>query len=178
MKNILFFLFCMISFSLQAAVYESQDSNGRIVYSDTPSSNAKQLDIPTSPAVSVPVQNKKVIDEVTKINPAEIIIDKNKKKPYTSLTITSPVNEQTFQNQRDIPVEVTIEPKLQKGDMLQLMLDGLPRSEPSMSTTLHILQADRGSHQVSVALINEKQQVIKQSNSVTIFVMYAHVGTQ
>ncbi|MDR3491225.1 MAG: DUF4124 domain-containing protein [Gammaproteobacteria bacterium] len=173
MKKIILFLLLIYPYSLQAAaVYESVDNNGNTIYSDSPSPNAKQLEI-TPTQTAQPIINNVQPKEKKSVE----IIAHEKNKPYTKFSLTAPHDEDTFQNQRDIPVEVSIEPKLQKGDKVQLLLDGHPNGDAVESTTLHLLQPERGSHTVSVALLDENQKVLMQTNSITIFVMYAHIGS-
>jgi hypothetical protein len=157
------------------------DSNGNTVYSDIPSAQAKQLDISTGankehqPPAPKPV-NTSVTKSATDEAVSEAVEKDDVKKPYTAFSISSPVEQDTFQNQRDIPVEIKIDPELQKGDTIQLMVDGQANGGAQASTHLQVHQLDRGTHQVYAVLFDGQKQ-LRESNRVTFYVHYAHVGS-
>jgi hypothetical protein len=97
-------------------------------------------------------------------------------KPYTSFSIISPADQETIQNQPDVTVSLKVEPALQGSDKIQVYVDGKAWGEPQAATTISLGRLDRGTHQLSAAIVDANHKVVKQSNSVTAYFQYAHVG--
>lgn len=174
-------LLCFVSLVCYAAVYMQVDKNGAVSYSDSATPTSVAVDVPEGNTVSAPeppqsktrnVKNPSIgpnKDGGWDVNPAVPA----SYLPYTSFTIVSPVDEQTFQNQRDIPVEFALEPKLQQRDTIQLYVDGKPYREPWATQHAAIYQVDRGTHTIYAELLDKDRKMLKTSNTVTIFIHYA-----
>ena len=170
----LFFL--VFSLPVKAeTVYKQVDNSGSIVYTDTPPTNGNAVDnsenistvstpknIAPSPASekSIPTQN-----------PAE-------RKVYSAFSIQSPKDQDTLQNERELSVELALNPELQEGDKIQLVIDGTPYGSPSSSTHQAVGQLNRGSHQISAVLMDKNNNVLKQSGTITVYVHYAAIGVK
>jgi hypothetical protein len=169
----LLLLLMFVSLVCAAAVYMQTDSNDNVSYSDTPSPNAKQVDVPmpstiqTAPAVTT--KHKVDESEAQGLGPTE-------HQPYTEFEIASPQDQQTFQNTRDIPVELDAAPRLQKGDSIQLFVDGAKYRDPWFTQHTAIYLLDRGTHTITAELMDDKGQPLKTSNTVTVFIHYAALG--
>jgi hypothetical protein len=174
MKFILLLLL-FVSLVCGAAVFMQTDSNGNFSYSDSPSPNAKQIDVPmlstiqTAPAVTARRKGPDGESQPGGLGPTL-------HQPYTQFQIVSPQDQQTFQNQRDIPVELDAMPRLQKNDSIQLYVDGVKYREPWFSQHCEIYLLDRGTHTVYAELLDSDGAALKTSNSVTIFIHYHSVG--
>lgn len=173
MKNMIkFLLFIVLITSLiigYATVYMSIDKNGNVSYSDTPSRNANVVNAPeTSRFQPKPLPSPDASVQTTEPN----------KNNYTAFAISDPIDQQTFQNQRDIPVSFVVTPNLQATDKIQLYLDNKPYGPAKTATNFLLLQLDRGSHQIYAELLDSNQTVLLKTNSITIFVHYAAVGGQ
>lgn len=172
---ILFIILCLFSLSTFANVYQQVDEHGTTVYSDTPLSNqAKKVELPgaqnyeSPPSITTPPP--KTTTATTTVSIAE-----EARKPYTTFLIISPKDQETIQNQPIIYVEVQLDPKLQAGDVIQLFLDGKPFGSPSNSTHLQMSLVDRGTHQLSAVIVDANQKIVKESNSITMYVQ--RIGT-
>jgi hypothetical protein len=157
------FTFC------EAAIYQQSDSTGNITYSDVAlSDEAAIMDNNET------LPNKIYSPQTTPIS--VVSIKKNSSStsephiPYTVFTIASPLNGETFQNAVSIPVSMTLEPELQKGDTIQLYVDGQTWHAPSASTQLSLYEIERGTHQVKAKVIDSTKTKIQESNNVTIYV--------
>jgi len=163
-----------------AAIYMQQDSHGNVTYSDTPlTSTAKEITVqppdtvssPASSSVNLPSNSAPVIPPppVTAIpTSTEPVIDQGQR--YTNFFISSPTDQQTIQNQPTIPVEITLEPKLQTGNTIQLILDGQPAGSAVASVHPALGLVERGRHQLSAVILDQNQRILQQSNTITIFV--------
>jgi hypothetical protein len=154
-------------------IYTETDNKGNMSYSDTPLKNSKLTEIPKvdSTPSSPPSIQTTLPTPPTSLNPSE------DKKIYMAFSISSPSDQETFQNQRAIPVTIKIEPALQKGDKIQLYVDGTAYGNTAESTSFITGQLERGSHTLSAALIDKNQVTTKQTNTITIYVQYARLGT-
>lgn len=158
-----------------AAIYQQTDKNGNTVYSDTPlNHNAEKVILPSISEVRS--SSGQANTSVSMIQPQTPFSTKESiKKPYIVFSITSPENETTFHNQPVIPVIIKLEPELQKGDKIQLVLDGAPQGPAVASTTLALLQVNRGTHQLSATLL-DNNQAIKQSNTITLYIHHTSIN--
>lgn len=147
-----------------SAVYMHKDSNGNIIYSDTPLDNAAKINVPTVLNYVPSTQSS----AVTKDNAKSLIALTEKK--YTDFEIISPKDQDTIQNQPIFPVILNIKPELQKGDKVQLILDNQIYGIAQESTQIQLDQVERGTHQLYAVLLDKEQRVIQQSNVITIYV--------
>jgi hypothetical protein len=187
MKYFLLAIILLVSITCGAAIYMQHDANGNVSYSDMPSPNALRVDLPppTTTQFSTPqappvnsnaVTNKASVEKGKKGGADAGNADADTHQPYTVFFISSPTDQQTFQNQRDLPVEISITPALQKGDSIQLSVDGAKLGGPRETTHFQLNQMPRGSHQVTATLLDENQGEIRQASPISFFVHYAAVG--
>ncbi len=181
-----------------ADVYVHVDANGNTYYSDTPTTQkakpvalpplsvtySSQSKAPAQTTTEPKVETQSISQpETEKQNgtpeesaPAESTPTLSTSATYKTFAISSPTAEQTFQNQRDITVTLTTDPELQSGDKIQILIDNTKFGAPQASTSFNFYNLDRGSHTFRAILYNANNEEIKQSNSVTIYIHYAHVG--
>lgn len=168
-----FYLFALLIFiftSSNAAVYMQTDKNGNITYSDIPLPQSKEIELPSIINTTPSVQQSSEV--ITNDSQEEVI-----NHPYTQFSILSPKDQETIQNQPTINVDIALKPNLQKGDKIQLLLDGKLIGDPAASIHLQLPLIERGVHQLYAVIINEKQQVIQQTNPVTIFIHRANLNS-
>ena len=181
-NRLAFFLLLFLAFYnfSYAAVYMSQE-NGTTTYSDAPLSNSQEIDIPN---VSSTVSTKPISSSTSTPTTPEglenlppIQPDKPGKLPYTELTIVSPKDQETFQNQPSIPIRLKVTPQLQANDKIQLLVDGNLWGEARSSTNFSLTEISRGVHSVSAVLLGEDQKVILTSNQISIFVQRSNLNS-
>jgi hypothetical protein len=174
-----YFLFLLLFVTLVcgAAVYMQVDKNGGVSYSDNPSENATVVNVPQINTVSTPQPPVlKKIKNANTANQEAPPLGPTKHVDYSDFSITSPQDQQTFQNERDIPVEVNLVPALQLNDTIQLYVDGKKYRDPWATPHLEIYLLDRGQHTVSADLLDDHGIAVLHSNTVTIFVHYHSIG--
>jgi hypothetical protein len=88
---------------------------------------------------------------------------------YRTFLIITPQDQENIQNQVTIPVEVKLEPNLQSGNKVMLVLDGKPQGVGVASTHLTLGNVERGQHTLSAVIVDSNNQVLSRSNSVTIY---------
>lgn len=173
MKYSVFIIILCMSFISHAAIFIQQDKNGNTIYSDTPlDSNAKRLKMPTGN--SLPSQTPESVPMTTHITPqvteTTSLGSENARQDYTSFVIVSPKDQENIQNLQVIPVEVKTVPDLLEGDKVLLLLDGNPWGSPLPTTQLQMENVERGQHSLAAAIVDKDQKVVKQTNTITIYV--------
>ncbi len=157
-----------------AEIYRTVDKDGVVTYSDQPAIKAEVINLP-------PANISTSGTPSTLNNPAE----KNtvsSKSSYQLFVISEPKDNATFQNAESIPVTVEIQPALIKGDMMQLIMDGMPilQKQAGLQFSIPKVIGDktilaRGAHALQVVLYNQNQQEIMRTQTITINVHYASI---
>jgi hypothetical protein len=178
MKIVLMIGLLIFSILASAEIYMQTDPNGSVIYSDTPTQGAKIITLPESNALS----------SITASHPAAPAAEKStdgkeavpaqvtKNSPYTRFLIDSPLDKQTITNQQEIPLTVVVEPELQKGDTIQVYLDGKSPQGAAAKTTFELTNVERGEHQLYAVIRDQDSNLLKQSQTITVYIHYAHVG--
>jgi len=180
MRYLFFLVLFCISLICSADIYTRIDKNGNISYSDTPlgthSVKIKAPEVSTVPSTSTQ-QDQQQDNSLQSSQLSNHSAPIHSKKPYTTFTISSPAEQETLQNQPMIVVKVVVAPPLQEGDTIQLFLDGTPWGDARATTQFELTAPNRGTHQLSAKILDSNMQILKVSNSNTIYVHQAHVGT-
>ncbi|MHC8398486.1 DUF4124 domain-containing protein [Pseudomonas sp. MDT1-17] len=149
---------CLIALPVTAEVFTYVDAQGNRVYTDQPGAgNAKRVPMATSnrmyanPTGAAPMTAAK----------------KNEAKPlfhYDMLRVLVPEPDATVRsNAGEIIVSVTSEPGLQRGHRYRLLLDGQPTAEPGPSPVFALSNIDRGSHNLSVEILDEQSRIVERT---------------
>lgn len=181
MKQLLIvILLFLCSLSGYSAIYERSNQNGDTVYSDVPASNSQPIHLPRANAtISTP---SSATPSASTPTPSQgftpTSLPTTERKPYVLFVMTDPADQETFQNQRDIPLKIEVKPSLQPGDTIQLFLDGKPIGEASADLNqLALHQLDRGEHHISAALMDSNGHLLKKTDPITIFIHYSAIPT-
>ena len=147
-----------------AAIYQTTDEQGNVVFSDEPSSGAEPVDLPPLPTYSAPKYRAPAAARDSSGKPAA--------KGYSSLRIRQPEPDATIRdNTGAVAVAVAIEPKLNQaaGHRLQFLLDGQPVGDPGTQTSTTLSNVDRGAHQVQAAVLDASGNELKRSDTVNFY---------
>ncbi|TBN44184.1 DUF4124 domain-containing protein [Pseudomonas sp. BGI-2] len=149
---------CLIALPVTAEVFTYVDAQGNRVYTDQPGSgNAKRVPLATSNRMTAnPTGARPVIAE-----------QKNVERPlfhYDMLRVLVPEPDATVRsNAGELIVSVTNEPGLQRGHRYRLLLDGQPTAEPGLSPVFALSNIDRGSHNLSVEILDEQGRTVERT---------------
>ncbi|MHC8392311.1 DUF4124 domain-containing protein [Pseudomonas sp. LB3P93] len=149
---------CLIALPVTAEVFTYVDAHGNRVYTDQPGpGNAKRVPLATSNRMSAnPTGARPVIAE-----------QKNEERPlfhYDMLRVLVPEPDATVRsNAGELIVSVTNEPGLQRGHRYRLLLDGQPTAEPGLSPVFALSNIDRGSHNLSVEILDEQGRTVERT---------------
>ncbi len=145
-------LIFLLLFSSQGLtdIYRWVDSGGTVVYSDEERPGAELIELPSSATTtySAPKIQSITTDEVTQDQPPV---------PDYKISITAPAaNESIWVNNGDVKVTLSIEPalSLDRGDAVQLYIDGQTVGEPQATLNYQFNNLSRGSHEIKANIIN------------------------
>lgn len=143
-------------------IYRGTDEEGNVSFSDQPVADAQEIKLP--PLTVLP--GTKTLD-------LELQIDDPLSKPvkYRLIEITSPKHDSTVQiNTQNLPISANVMPPIRRdlGHKIQILMDGKVLVENKSSFILD--EADRGSHQLSAQVVDESNNVIAESETVTVHV--------
>jgi hypothetical protein len=172
---------CLIglSFASYAAIYVNQTKSGDIEYTDTPTGSSQPIDIPavnTTPGSAVTqsaaatTTTKAPTSPTTDMHNNPEAIAATAPSTYSTFEIIAPKAEETIQNQAVLSVQMSVEPKLNPDDKIQILVDGSTVGTPSSSIYQEIPNIDRGTHTLSAAIINSQKQEVKRTGTITIYV--------
>ena len=162
-KNNLLILVLISSCSSYAELYKGIDSEGNVVYSDTPFEDAEKY---TLPPISV-IDTQKAKAEKK---------DAEEKKPaefkYTDFDIASPANKQTIRNQPDVVVSLKLKPGLntEEGHSIWLLLNGEAVVKNTQSLSLQLGRLSRGAYNLQAQVRNKEGKTILRTRTSVIFV--------
>jgi len=160
MKRLLILL-VLITGTVQAEIYKSQNEKGEWVYSDKPSPSAERMKLPplstyTPPALqSAPARQEEAEDV------------------YKSMAFVEPENNATIRdNEGVVDASVRIEPllKSQQGHKIQFYLDESPYGAPGVGLKLTLKNVERGSHVLSARVLNAEDAVVFSATPVTFHI--------
>ncbi|MCO8310514.1 DUF4124 domain-containing protein [Pseudomonas mandelii] len=146
---------CLISLPAMAEVFTYIDAQGNRVFTDQPGTrNAKRVPLATSNRMSA--------------NPSGAApMTATKTKPlfhYDMLRVLVPDPDATIRSTAgELIVSVTSEPGLQQGHRYRLLLDGQPTAEPGPSPVFALSNIDRGSHHLSVEILDEQGRTVERT---------------
>ncbi len=138
----------------QADIYRKVE-NGQVIFSDHPFDGAEKIEL--SPLNTVPADSSEaqVMESAGKPGAAST---------YT-VSISSPVDQQTYNYAQPIALAARVEPGLNAGERMVWTLDGQPLSPAEHS----LGRLERGQHGVQVQVYDLHQKLLA-SASVTFFV--------
>ncbi len=148
-------------------IYRWVDDNGNQVYSDQPGENAEKIELQKSMTYS-PVQIPEITDSPT--TDEQESSEEAESAPNYKLKIVSPEDDAGIRvNNGNVMVNLQILPALvtERGDLIQLYLDGLPSGMPLAQLNFMLENLDRGTHKLSAAVLNVSGEVVAQSETIT-----------
>ncbi|RAI66321.1 penicillin-binding protein [Pseudomonas fluorescens] len=150
----------LIALPASAEVFMYVDAQGNRAFTDQPkSSNAKRVALTKSNQMAAhPITAAPLIAATT---PEEQPVFH-----YDLLRILVPEPDATIRsNTGEVIVSATNEPGLQPGHRYRLLLDGQPTADPGLSPVFPLSNIDRGSHTLSVEILDEQGRIVERTAS-------------
>lgn len=161
-----------LPYPAQAVICKSLDENGVVSYTDAPVSECEN-----------PVRLRGYSRysprpfESSTANGTDGEDAADAEKPYTGLRIVQPANDATIRsNAGKVSVQMTLEPALQAGHKIQLLVDGNPLGEPIAASDMVLSGVERGTHQLSARVVDGKGEVKGNMNTVTFHLRQEALG--
>jgi hypothetical protein len=131
-----------------AEIWRWKDANGGVHYSDSPVPGAERIEVhaskPGTPGTTPPVTYS------NSASAAEPAADR-----YTRCAVQQPANDAVLQASEPVTVSLAIEPGLQPGHRIQVLLNGAPYMDWPETLTSHILGTMyRGSYTLAVRVLD------------------------
>ncbi|MFW0753139.1 DUF4124 domain-containing protein [Pseudomonas sp. H11T01] len=163
------FIFLLIALPAAAQIYKYTDAAGNTAYSNQPPDGAKAQPVELPPLNSVQRQPPS--------KPAPPVEAGSREQPrsaYEVLELTGLPSEEALRaNNGTFTVDVLLQPRLQGGHRLRLLLDGQPYGQPSNVPRLQLVDIDRGEHSLAVQVL-DGDSVVQQSPTATFTVQRVH----
>ncbi len=162
---------CILGVASAAGIYKWVDSQGVVHYGDEPGqSSAEKMGRLPGLSTYAPPPIKVEPDESATAETEEQAVS------YRSIRIIKPENGETIRSNPGIVVVfIALEPPLGKTDHIRLMLDGKSVAGKYNKTVVQLDNVDRGEHQLSVAVHNNKGKQLKSSASHTFYLHKAQI---
>lgn len=171
MRPLLACLLLALALPVSAQIYKYIDANGNTVFTNQPPDG--------TPAESVNLPPTNTVDMQTPSIPADTSDNSSAQSaaPYSVLSLTGiPDDEAMRANNGTFVVGVSIQPRLQPGHRLRLILDGEPYGQASNVPSLQLTNVDRGEHSLAVAVV-AGERIIQQSATETFTVQRVSVNS-
>jgi hypothetical protein len=170
MRPFLPFLLLLLVLPAAAQIYKYTDANGNTAYSSQPPDGTR------SQAVELPPLNS-VERQPTAPSPASPMQTTSKhatRAAYEVLELSGLPSEEALRaNNGTFTVDVLLQPRLQGGHRLRLLLDGQPYGQPGNVPRLQLVNVDRGEHSLAVQVL-DGETVVQQSPTTTFTVQRVH----
>lgn len=151
-------LLCLLPlpFAVAATVYTYKDADGNTVFTDQARPGARRIEV--TPTNSVTPVAKPVRRAAPSAPPAAV------QQRYQMLRILTPLPDAGVQ-QEDGAMIVTLasDPGLYEGNYYRVLLDDNPAGDPSPSPVFSLQNIDRGAHQLSAEIIDDRGHVIERT---------------
>jgi len=150
-------LLLLTTLHASAEVFTYVDAQGNRVFTDQPRGNAKRVPMTTSNRMSAnPTGAAPLIEAKKTTEPAPF--------HYDMLRVLVPEPDATLRSSAgEMIVSVTSEPDLQRGHRYRLLLDGKATAEPGTSPVFALSNIDRGSHHLSVEILDEQGRTLERT---------------
>ncbi len=171
MRPLLACLLLALALPASAQIYKYIDSNGNTVFTNQPPDGTQAETVNLPPTNTVETQAPSLpIDSSANDTPQD-------EAPYAVLNLTGiPDDEAMRSNNGTFIVGVDIQPRLQPGHRLRLILDGEPYGQASNVPSLQVTNVERGEHSLAVAVVAE-DRIVQQSATETFTVQRISVNS-
>lgn len=157
-------LLCLLLLSAGAAhaeVYKWIDAEGNVHYGDLPPGGEQSAEPVKLPGLST-YQSRPVPPPTPEPQAAPA------GQGYTRVEIVQPEADSAVRaNDQKVTVAVALEPALQPGHLVQVLMDGNPVGEPLASTAVELSGVYRGGHTLQARVVDGTGKVLAESGSIT-----------
>lgn len=164
--SLLFYLFSPVAITAEMKIYHWIDENGKAHFSDTAIPGTQEIQVKNNNLLPAEEVNMEQIDSIA--NQLSLPQQDDVEVSYQATIISPEDDKPLHSNEGTIEIHVETEPAKKNTHKLQLYLDGKKLGSPQISSTMRALNIDRGTHQVQVELLDEKNKVLAKTQVVTV----------
>ena len=157
----------LICCNVNAAIFVNQDARGNLIYSDTPSKNARVVEVGAKNIISIPNPSHTASTPVASSSPAKALPGQ---ASYASIEIIAPKNAENIHNQPTLNIAVKTDPALAKTDQIIVLVDGQQLSVKSSTSIISIPTPERGQHSLVAAVVDANNRILLRSAPITVFI--------
>lgn len=150
-----FLLLCAALTAGAADIWRWKDADGVVHYSDTPIPGAERVVVSGStPRAETPAAPPAVSEAPAEAPPPQAV-------RYSRCAVTQPANDESFFAVNTVSASVVIEPYLQSGHRIEVLLNGEPHEEwPPEGTTYTFTGLYRGSYTLAVRVLDANGRTV------------------
>jgi hypothetical protein len=146
------------------------DNDGQVHYSDRPVPGARQINLPGAQGFSAPQQAAPAPSQTAAAAPLRPAAS------YRTFNIVSPAQEATLWNiGGNLAVQIALDPALQTGHLIDLVLDGQRLDLNSRSTEFTLTDVFRGVHVLQAMVIDSSGSELLRSLTTTFMVQQTSI---
>lgn len=176
MRRIVLILLLLASAASLASgnIYRWTDADGHVVYGDNPPEGVDAEAIRLREPMTTPAMPdaREILERGRTDETGEPAL------PYARLQITSPEDDEPIRaNDGNFSVHVGIDPELRtdRGHRLRLIMDGAPAGITDLNR-FDLVNVDRGTHRISVQVLDRNDQVIQESGELVFHLLRHHIN--
>ncbi|WP_257285894.1 DUF4124 domain-containing protein [Endozoicomonas sp. SESOKO1] len=140
------------------AIYKTVDQDGNVIFTDSRPADQPSEEVklrPITPISPVPGRESESLKSAQTVS----------REFYSSLEIIEPADDATVRTQENFTVKIATAPKILAGHKVRLLLDGQIMGEFGRKLTFELKNVDRGTHNLTVEIIDNQANVIKSSSN-------------
>lgn len=163
-----------VSCGASGQIFRTVDANGNVVFTDIPPVDRSGQT--PSTAVTVPPTNTVPAPPAAaaRTNDTPAL---STEAPYTAVNVVSPADGDTIRdNAGNVRIEAATTPPLRADQRLLLILNGTQSAVEAVNGVFQLSNVDRGSHTVSVRVVDRDGRTIIESRTTTFHLMRATVS--
>jgi len=150
-------------------VYKRVDENGVSSFSDTKSKGAEKIFVEPVNVQKIPPLTEQPRSYSTPTETAA---------PYNKLEITSPSDQTTLRNEHRILIQASVMPGLRSDHSIEFLDNGHSLQPASKEIRVELVDFERGSHSLSVRILDNQGKVVITSSPVTVHIFRAVIKPQ
>lgn len=146
-------------------IYRQEDEDGNVTYTDEPPDDESEpVELEPLPQMNIPTSNRSSRPADDPGEEQDESGDAEPEDAYESLAISEPEHDSAFwRGGGEVTVRIHSEPELSEGHQYQLEFDG-ETIEETRNTSITLENVDRGTHEMSVHILDASGEVIQSSD--------------
>lgn len=161
----------LITTCANSAVYQYQDEEGNIIFSDKPVPGSVERKVESPAIIKIQKDTKSKTPEKSDESAfGDVKIKEKKPKPYKLFSMASPKDDESIrENLGNVSVALKISPDLQTefGHRIMIEFDGKLLEDKWKSNVIAFSNVDRGTHSLKAHLIDTNGNRLKSTPIVT-----------